>query len=342
MHIGIAGIGIYLPPGRMDAAALAAATSVPEAVVAEKFGVRSKPVAGPEDGTAEMGIKAARAALEESGFAAGDLDLVIWCGAQHKDYPCWLAGLKVAETLGAVRAWSFDMEAMCGSMMAALDVAKSLMLARDDLSTVLLVSGYRNNDLIDLAYPPTRFMMDIGSGGSACVLRKDLGRNAVLASAFRGDGSFSEMCYVPVLGSRAWPPEPGDEARASFVVPDEAAFKGKLGETTMPNFYAVIRESLKRSGIEGLATKGDGIDYLAILHFKRSAHEAVLAELGLDASQTTYLDQYGHLGQNDQLLSIKLGLEAGKIKDGSRIVLVGAGLGFVWASTVVRWGPCQE
>jgi 3-oxoacyl-[acyl-carrier-protein] synthase-3 len=334
MHVGILGLGIYLPPRRLDAAALAAATGVPEAVVAEKFGVRSKPVAGPEDSTSDLGFKAAAAALADAGIAAEKIDLVIWCGAQHKDYPCWLAGLNIAHRLGASRAWSFDMEAMCGSMMAALDVAKSLMLARDDLSTVLLVSGYRNNDLIDPAYPPTRFMMDIGSGGSACVLGKNAGRNAILSSAFRGDGSLSEMCVVPVLGSKAWPPKPGDEARASFVVPDEAAFKKKLGDTTMANFYAVIRESLAKSGLPS-----DGIDYLAVLHFKRSAHEAVLAELGLDASKTTYLEAFGHLGQNDQLLSMRLGLDAGKIRDGSRVVLVGAGLGFVWASTVVRWGP---
>jgi len=334
MHVGILGLGIYLPPQRLDAAALAAATGVPEAVVAEKFGVRSKPIAGPEDTTSDLGYKAAVSALADAGVAPTDLDLVIWCGAQHKDYPCWLAGLNIAHRLGASRAWSFDMEAMCGSMMAALDVAKSLMLVRDDLSTVLLVSGYRNNDLIDPAYPPTRFMMDIGSGGSACVLRKNAGRNEVLSSAFRGDGSLSEMCVVPVLGSKAWPPKPGDEARASFVVPDEAAFKKKLGDTTMANFYAVIRDSVAKSGLPA-----DGIDYLAVLHFKRSAHEAVLAELGLDASKTTYLEAYGHLGQNDQLLSIRLGLDAGKIRDGSRIVLVGAGLGFVWASTVVRWGP---
>jgi len=68
----------------------------------------------------------------------------------------------------------------------------------------------------------------------------------------------------------------------------------------------------------------------------------VLEELGLREDQSTYLDEYGHLGQNDQLLSIKLGLDAGKIRDGSRIVMVGAGLGFVWASTVVRWGPYLE
>jgi len=222
-------------------------------------------------------------------------------------------------------------------MMAALDVAKSLMLGRDDLNTVLLVSGYRNNDLIDLSYPPTRFMMDIGSAGSACVLKKNFGHNAILGSAFRGDGSLSEMCIVPVLGSKAWPPNPEDVHNASFKVPDEKAFKQKLNDVTMPNFYAVIHEAMRKSGF-----KEDEIDYLAILHFKRSAHLAALQELGLKEDQSTYLDEYGHLGQNDQLLSIKLGLESGKIRNGSRIAMVGAGLGFVWASTVMQWGPYKE
>jgi 3-oxoacyl-[acyl-carrier-protein] synthase-3 len=79
-----------------------------------------------------------------------------------------------------------------------------------------------------------------------------------------------------------------------------------------------------------------------MLHFKRSAHDGILAELGLDESRSTYLDQYGHLGQNDQLLSIRLGLRDGKIRDGDYVVLVGAGLGFVWAASVIRWGPWTE
>lgn len=336
MHVGIAGIGVYIPRQGMTASDLARATSVPEDVVALKFGIKEKPIANKDEPTSYLGLMAAKEALADAGTQPNEVDLLIWCGAQHKDYPCWLAGLYVANKLGANRAWSFDMEAMCGSMMAAIDVAKSLMVARDDLDTVLLVSGYRNNDLIDLSYPPTRFMMDIGSAGSACVLKKNLGRNVVLSSAFKGDGSLSEMCVVPTLGSKAWPPKPGDEMRAYFEVPDEQAFKAKLNEITMPNFYAVIRESMRKSGF-----KENDIDYLAILHFKRSAHLAVLQELGLREEQSTYLDEYGHLGQNDQLLSIKLGLETGKIKEGSKIVMVGAGLGFVWASTVVQWGRCR-
>ena len=79
-----------------------------------------------------------------------------------------------------------------------------------------------------------------------------------------------------------------------------------------------------------------------MLHFKRSAHDGILAELGLTEAQSTYLDQYGHVGQNDQLLSIELGRRDGRIKDGDNLVLVGAGLGFVWAASVIRWGPYQE
>ncbi|BDU73678.1 3-oxoacyl-ACP synthase [Mesoterricola silvestris] len=337
MHVGIIGHGTWLPEGKLTAADLAAATGIPESVIALKFGVKEKPVAGQGETTAFMGLAAARKALDQAGVAGGEVDLVIWCGAQHKDYPCWLAGLYVADRIGAKKAWSFDMEAMCGSMMAALDVAKALMLSHPELQTVLLASGYRNNDLIDLDVPATRFMLDIGSGGSALVLRKNAGRNAVLASAFRGDGSLSEMCVVPALGSREWPPAAGDLERAHFVVPDEEAFKAKLGEVTMPNFYAVIRESMRLSGFGE-----DAIDYLAILHFKRSAHDAVLAELGLGEDQTTYLDGYGHIGQNDQVLSLELGLKAGKVRDGSKVVFVGAGLGFVWASTVIQWGPYPE
>lgn len=338
MHIGIVGMGTYVPDSRMSAAELSQLTGVPEDVIALKFGVKSKPVAGPDDTTAVMGIKAAKKALADAAVDSAELDLVLWCGAQHKDHPCWLAGLYVAHELGASKAWSFDMEAMCGSMMAALDVAKSMMLARADLNTVLLVSGYRNNDLIDLAEPSTRFMMDIGSAGSALVLKKNAGKNAVLGSAFRGDGSLSLDCVVPALGTKAWPPAEGDLKRAHFVVPDEPAFKAKLGEKTLPNFYAVIDDALALSG--GLTRRDIG--YLAILHFKKSAHDAILAELGLSEEMTSYLDEYGHVGQNDQVLSLELGLKAGKLKEGMNAVLVGAGLGFVWAASVVRWGPYAE
>ena len=118
-----------------------------------------------------------------------------------------------------------------------------------------------------------------------------------------------------------------------FVLRDVEGFKKKLGERTLPNFYHVIRDALTKANLTQ-----EAIDYLAILHFKRSTHNAILEELGLTDRHTTYLEHYGHIGQNDQIISLEEGLKAGKISDGDTVVMVGAGIGFVWASAVIRWG----
>ena len=334
MNVGIRGFGTYIPETVMTAGEIAAETDIPEQVIAEKFGVKQKPMPGPGDTTSYMGQRAAEKAIAQADVDPKSIDLVLWNGAQHKDYPCWLAGLKVASDIGATNAWSFDMEAMCGSMMAGFDVAKAMMLQKRDMNRVLLVSGYRNVDLISLKVPETSFMFDIGASGTAVLLEKGYDRNVILESAFIGDGSFAEDCVVPVMGSKKWPPEQQDVENMHFVLENPENFKKNLGEKTMPNFYKVIRDSLANSGLSQ-----EDIGYLAILHFKRSAHNAVLEELGLDDSRTTYLDDYGHLGQNDQIVSLERGLADGKIKDGTNIVMVGAGLGFVWAASTVRWGP---
>ncbi|MBB6482533.1 3-oxoacyl-ACP synthase [Spirochaeta isovalerica] len=333
-HVGVMGIGTYTPESKMDASEIASLSGIPENVIREKFGVDSKPVPGPQDSTSHMGIEAAKNAIEMAGIDPAEIDILIWNGAQHKDYLNWLAGLYVADQIGAVNAWSFDMEAMCGSMMAGIEVARSLLLSNSDYKTALLVSGYRNGDMIDYSVPETSFMFDIGAGGSAMVLRKDLGRNEILGSAFKGDGSFSQGCIVKAGGSRNWPVKPEDAGKFRFEIDDVEDFKKKLGERTLPNFYKVIRESLAKGGLTD-----EDLDYLAILHFKRSTHNLILEELKLTDKQTTYLNEFGHIGQNDQVISIEEGLADGKIKDGDNIVMVGAGIGFVWAAAALRWGP---
>ena len=72
MHVGITGFGTWLPSGRVTAADLAAATGIPESVIALKFGVKGKPVAGPGETTAFMGLAAARKALASAGIEGGE------------------------------------------------------------------------------------------------------------------------------------------------------------------------------------------------------------------------------------------------------------------------------
>lgn len=80
------------------------------------------------------------------------------------------------------------------------------------------------------------------------------------------------------------------------------------------------------------------MSYLAVLHFKRSMHDWLLQELGLKPEQSIYLEDYGHIGQVDQILSLHLALRNGQVKDGTIISMIAAGIGYAWGANVIRWG----
>jgi 3-oxoacyl-[acyl-carrier-protein] synthase-3 len=64
----------------------------------------------------------------------------------------------------------------------------------------------------------------------------------------------------------------------------------------------------------------------------------MLAELGLQAEQTIYLEKFGHLGQVDQILSLHLAQQQGKLQQGSVISMIAAGIGYAWGANVIQWG----
>ena len=114
---------------------------------------------------------------------------------------------------------------------------------------------------------------------------------------------------------------------------DSVKMKGLLNTVSMPNWLHCIDEALRKSGL----TRAD-IGFLDVLHMKRSGHKGLLAELGMSEDQSIYLENYGHVGQIDQILELKLALDAGKVTDGTVVSMIAAGIGYTWAANVIRWG----
>ncbi|WP_417897375.1 3-oxoacyl-ACP synthase [Bacillus haimaensis] len=332
--VGIVSTGIYIPENFMSSKEISEKSGIPIYVVEEKLGIKQKPIAAEEDHTCEMGIKAARIAIEKAAITAEEINLIIYIGEEHKEYPLWTAALYMQERLGAVNAIGFDMALRCGTTIMALKIAKDMMLSDDAINTVLLAGGYRNEDFINYDNQRTRFMFNLAAGGGALLLKKNLGENEVLASHLITDGSFSKDVVV-VAGGTKHPisTEALEKGLNKLEVLDPEGMKARLEEKSMRNFLETIRGSLKRSGL----TEKD-VDYLGILHMKKSAHDYVLKELGLTQSQSIYLEDYGHIGQIDQILTLELALEKEKIKAGDIVVLVSAGIGYAWGATTIRWG----
>jgi len=331
--IGIVSAGVYLPQTFITAADIARQSGIPEDIIANKMGIRRKPVPGPKDHTNAMALWAAQDAFAQTPIQPAEVDLVLCTTEEWKEYPLWTAGIKLAYDLGARRAWAIDVQMRCATTMATLKMAKAMMLSDPEINTVLIAGGYRNGDLIDYTNLRSRFVFGLSAGGGALLLQKNYPRHPLLGSAVMVDGSFSLDVIIPAGGTIEPVTAEAIAARRNTIdVPDPEGMKERLDRLSLQNFLAVIDKALVQSGL----TRGD-IGYLNILHMKPSAHQFVLQELGLRDDQSFYLGDYGHIGQQDQALSIKKGLETGRLREGMVMVMVAAGIGYAWSASVVKW-----
>jgi 3-oxoacyl-[acyl-carrier-protein] synthase-3 len=110
--------------------------------------------------------------------------------------------------------------------------------------------------------------------------------------------------------------------------------KARLDRVSMRNFTSVVERAVTASGY-AIADIG----YFAVIHMKRSAHDALLDAFGLCPEQSTYLDQFGHAGAPDVIRSLEIAAADGRLNEGDLVVLAGAGTGYIWAATCLRWGP---
>jgi len=209
-----------------------------------------------------------------------------------------------------------------------------MLIADPEIKTAMIVGGYRNGDFVDYADKNMSMMYDLAAGAGALIIKKNYGSNVILGSHIIADGSLARSAGVKIGGiNEPFTGSTIEEGYKSLKLFEAQKMKNRLNEVSMSNWYTCIDESLRKGG----KTRGD-IGYLAILHFKRSAHLALLKELGLRENQSIYLENYGHLGQIDQILSIHLAVKSGQIKAGTSVVTLAAGIGYVWAANLIQWG----
>jgi 3-oxoacyl-[acyl-carrier-protein] synthase-3 len=334
--VGLESWGVYLPKERHSSEYISKETGIPKDIIEAKFGLLGKSVPGPEDHTVQMGANASFQALKRANLSPEDLDVIIWAGEVHAERPMVVNGIKLQQLLGnPSKPWAFDVNQRCGTFLVGMLVAKSLIQINPTINRVLVASGYRNSDLINYKNARSRFMISLAASGVAAIIRGDYQTNQLLSITAITDGRFVDDVYVPAGGTLIPITEKALEKGLNFLdVPDPEGLKERLDKYSMDSFVKVIDDALEESGYSR-----EDIDYLALLHMKRSAFEYVAKTVGVDPySQSTYFEEIGHNGQNDGIISIEYGVRDGKIKAGDIVVIVSAGIGWAWNAGVIRWG----
>lgn len=337
-NIGIVDFEVYLPEQKISAEELSPLVDIPSHILKDKMGITSKYVGGEEDHAAMMSTKASKALLEKTGTHPNDLDMILYAGETYCEYVCWTAAIKIQNELGADRAYAWDLGFRCAATPLALKVAKDMMLADPSMKTVLVTGGNTNAYLIDYKDKNQSFMFDMSPAGLAVLLKRDHDENLILETKIKTDHVFCDDVIgkwggtlYPITEEIGKDPEALRTAKLIHLT-DPEGMKKRLAERSLPNFVSVTKEAVEASNIE------KPLSFLAITHINPKAHLAILNAVGMTGDQSVYLSDDGHCGHADQWIALKYGLENGQIKHGDYVGLLGAGTGYAFGCTVVKWG----
>jgi 3-oxoacyl-[acyl-carrier-protein] synthase-3 len=328
--VSLAGISTYFPSGYQTSGEIAEAAGIPKEVIEERFGLRGKHIAAPDEHVSEMAVRAARPLVET--IDPSTVSAVVYFGSAHKDYYLWTVAPKIAHRLSLRRAFAMELMATSGCGPIALKTAKDMLTADDALEAVLLVGASRESTVINYQNQRARFTFNFADGAAAALVRRGDGHR-ILASAAITDGAFADDVYIPAGGS-VHPPSTETIARGmhSLDVPDPHAMKARLDPVSLDRFVEVVRLAVERSGFAV-----DDIDFLAPLHTKRSLFDALLRALHLQPDQAFYLEDFGHMSAIDPFVAMGEADRQGRLRPGDLVVALSAGTGYTWAASAIRW-----
>jgi 3-oxoacyl-[acyl-carrier-protein] synthase-3 len=294
--------------------------------ITTRTGIRERRIAAADEAMSKFATLAARRALEASGVAASDLDLLI-CASVTPDMPIPATACIIQDQLDATNAAAFDLAAGCSGFLYGLTVAERF-LASAQYRHVLLIGAEVLSKYVDWTDRTTCVLF--GDGAGAVVMTAGEAPYGVLASALRADGSLADYIHVPAGGTR----EPASEK----TIADRRHYIKMKGNET---FKMAVRsmEETSREVLEkaGLTTRD--IDLFIPHQANRRIIDAVGSRLGLRDDQVyVNIERVGNTAAASIPVALDEAVRDGRLKTGDVVLFTAFGTGLTWGSTAVRWG----
>lgn len=165
MGIQVISAGSYLPKLVVTNEMLSEFLDTSDEWITSRTGIKQRHIATDET-TTDLGVKAARIALENSGLSKEDINLVI-CATGTPDSCVPTVAANIKKELGIASAPAFDMNTNCSSFVYAITVAESLM-KNCNYKNALVIGVDVNSQILDWQDRSTAVLF--GDGAGAVVL----------------------------------------------------------------------------------------------------------------------------------------------------------------------------
>ncbi|MBR7792072.1 ketoacyl-ACP synthase III [Undibacterium sp. FT147W] len=321
----IIGTGSYLPAKKVSNQELAdqlakKGIETSDEWIVSRSGISSRHYADDGEKSSDMGVAAAKKALEAAKLTPNDIDLIILATST----PDFIGGFPstacvVQNKLGLTNgAPAMDVQAVCSGFMYGMSIADS-MIKSGAHKNVLVIGAEVFSRILNFDDRTTCVLFGDGAGAVVMSASNEPG---VLATKLHADGGYADILSVPGTV------QDGAIAGSGYLQMDgQAVFK--LAVSVLEK---VANEALAQAGLNA-----EDIDWLiphqANLRIMHSTAKKM--RLPLDKLVVT-VDQHGNTSAASVPLALDQAVRDGRIQSGHKILLEGVGGGFTWGAAIVQ------
>jgi 3-oxoacyl-[acyl-carrier-protein] synthase-3 len=323
-HATITGVGSSLPPRLVPNTWFEDKIETSDEWIRDRTGIEARHFVDDGVVTSDLGVEAARLAMESAGIAPEQLDLIV-CASVTGDTPFPATAVWIQHKLG-IACPAFDVNAACAGFSYALATATA-MVESGVADTVLLVGAEVFSRILDFSDRQTCVLFGDGAG-AAIVQAAD--RPGIESTVLAADGSAAEILIMPGGGSRE--PATSDSVAASrhriFMPNGREVFKRAVTEMA-----AACREVLEKNG-----HTPDDVDVLIPHQANARIMRAVAERLHVPAEKAVLdVSEVGNTSAASIPIALDRAWRAGRIAEGDLVLFTSFGAGLTWGATVMRW-----
>jgi 3-oxoacyl-[acyl-carrier-protein] synthase III len=322
--ISITGLGCYVPERVVTNGELAQMVDTSDEWIVERTGIRERRVAAPEEALSDLCLPAARAALEQAGVRAPDLDLVI-VATVTPDMLFPSTGAIIADALGAHDAAAYDLSAGCTGFMYALAQAHGMVAA--GLSDCALVLG--GDVLSKIVNWRDRSTCVLFGDGAGAVVIEPVREEGFFGFELGADGSGGVHLNMPAGGSRL--------PASAETVAAEQHFAHMNGREVFKFATRVLVSSAEKL-LEECGTSMDEVDVYVPHQANVRIIDHAARKLGVPEERVVVnVDRYGNTSSGSIPLALADAAADGRLREGKLVLMTGMGAGLTWGSALMRW-----
>jgi 3-oxoacyl-[acyl-carrier-protein] synthase-3 len=325
LYSKIVGTGSYLPEKRVTnhelAAQLAAkGIETSDEWIVSRSGISARHYAEPEQASSDLGVIAAKRALEMAGMQPDDIDLIIVASSTPDFYGSFPSTacivqkkLGISNTCAAV-----DVQAVCSGFVYAVATADSFIKSGMH-KNVLVIGAEVFSRILNFEDRTTCVLFGDGAGAIVMSASQEPG---ILACKLHADGRHSDVLRVP-----------GSLSNGAI---DGSAFLYMDGQAVFKLAVSVL-EKVAYEALDAAGMTSDQIDWLIPHQANIRIMNGTARKLGMEPEKMVVtVDQHGNTSAASIPLALDVAVRDGRVKKGDVVMMEGVGGGFTWGAVLAR------